>query len=80
MKHITVYFQYLSVYYMRKCNIFFLYTGINSLHAVNIHLINCLLLLSWVGSDNLSILICKADDLMNDLPNQNNEETFGEFD
>ena len=46
----------------------------------NIYLINCLLFLSWVGSDNLSILIREADDLMNDLPNQNNEETFGEFD
>ena len=42
----------------------------------NIHLINCLLLLAWVGSDNLSILIREADDLMNELPNQNNEETF----
>ena len=46
----------------------------------NIYLINCLLLLSWVGSDNFSILIREADYLMDDLPNQNNNETFGEFD
>ena len=37
-------------------------------------------LLSSVGSGDLSLLICVADDLMNEQPNQNKDDTSSEFD
>ena len=36
--------------------------------------------LSSVGSGDLSLLIRVADDLMNEQPNQNKDETSSEFD